>query len=502
MALARVPDSMSTSSTYRDLLKHAAVYGVGQILAKFASFALLPLYAHRLTPADYGTLAILDLAVATLAITMGAGVSAAAQRYHFDAVDERGRDRVWWTALTLLAAQCGLFLCGLWLLRDWIAPTIFGDLEGSSRCFSYAVFSIAGGSAIDLADTYYRSQKWSTLSAGLGIVRLLVNVGLNIWLLVGRGMQIEGVLLGNFLTTVILGCIHLAIFFASRGRYGVDRGTVRRLWKFGATLIPISLAALVIHQADRFVLWAWVEKAELGWYSLAYSIGQAANSLFLIPFVAIWNAMIYEIHSRSDRDDAFSQVYMHFSDALMVLMLGVALSSRTLVRFMADASYAPAAELIPVICLAYVLFSLTNFYNVSAVLHKQMHRLIPVSVVAAGFNVLMNLLVVPAFGAVAAAWVSVATFFVFAALGWYVARGIDEIRYPLARTAFTITGLSAAYILYRLCAPREFSLTAELAWIASLSLAAAGVLFGPLVRAQIAQRYISTGLSARQKTNA
>jgi O-antigen/teichoic acid export membrane protein len=83
----------------KDILKHSSVYAVGQILSRFASILLLPLYTRCLSPADYGCVAILDLTAGILAILIGSGMASAVMRSHFDSDDEEYRSRVWWTGL-------------------------------------------------------------------------------------------------------------------------------------------------------------------------------------------------------------------------------------------------------------------------------------------------------------------------------------------------------------------------------------------------------------------
>ncbi len=57
----------------RSFLKHAAVYGFGTLLLQAASVVLLPLYTRYLTPADYGTLEILNRVGQVLGIVKRTG---------------------------------------------------------------------------------------------------------------------------------------------------------------------------------------------------------------------------------------------------------------------------------------------------------------------------------------------------------------------------------------------------------------------------------------------
>ena len=75
----------------RDLLKHSAIYGLGQILARLASIILLPLYTRYLTPADYGILSVIDLAIGVLALVAAGGLAGTVNLFHFDVKTESDR---------------------------------------------------------------------------------------------------------------------------------------------------------------------------------------------------------------------------------------------------------------------------------------------------------------------------------------------------------------------------------------------------------------------------
>src|SRR5581483_10477517 len=103
----------------------------------------------------------------------------------------------------------------------------------------------------------------------------------------------------------------------------------------------------------------------------------------------------------------------YFVYALLLLMLGVSLFVKPLLGLLVAADYAPAAQLIPVICLAFVFFSLHTHFSVPAMLAKRSESLIPVFTAAAVVNIGLVLILVPRFGLPAAAWASVAGYMVF-----------------------------------------------------------------------------------------
>src|SRR4029079_15405502 len=85
-------------------IKHSGVYGLGQVLSRLASVLMLPLYTHYLRPADYGTIAILDLTAGILTIVVGGGMVSAVSRHHFDTDVPHEQNAVWWTGLMVVVA--------------------------------------------------------------------------------------------------------------------------------------------------------------------------------------------------------------------------------------------------------------------------------------------------------------------------------------------------------------------------------------------------------------
>jgi O-antigen/teichoic acid export membrane protein len=133
-------------------------------------------------------------------------------------------------------------------------------------------------------------------------------------------------------------------------------------------------------------------------------------------------------------------------------MLGAALFTRPLLAVAVAPEYLPAADLIPIVCLAYLFFSLHEHFKVPVMLAKRTRLMPPVFVIAALTNIAANLLLIPRLGAAGAAWASVGTFAVFSFTGLWRYRTIDRYPYPLLTCGLVVTGMSASFVLYRILA--------------------------------------------------
>jgi O-antigen/teichoic acid export membrane protein len=435
---------------YRDLIKHSGIYGIGQLLGRLTSIVMLPVHTRYLTPTDYGTIAILDLTLGLLGILVGGGISSALVRYHQEATTSEGESAVWWTGLTVVAALTAAIILPAAIFRDAFADLTLGAQEPSGAFFFGLMLATLWFSVLSqVATAYFRLRMWSWLNVGLALASLFFNIGLNVYLLVVRGWGITAILVGNLVTLTIFSVIRLTIVSRSCGRFNFDAPLAWRLLRFGAPIVATLLLATVMHQADRYLLRRFLDLETVGVYSLAYQMGQGINSLFLIPFAAVWSVSLYDIAKQPDARVAFARIFEYFVYGVLLLMLGVSLFVEPLLELVATDAYAGAAALVPIVCLSLVFFSADEHFRVPALLAKRTLSLVPANALGATANVLLNLLLIPIYGVVAAAWVSVATYAIFAGVNLLQARRIDRYDYPLGRCAAILVAMVVSVVVSR-----------------------------------------------------
>jgi len=94
----------------RELSKHLAIYGAGDVAIQALNFLLLPFYVRYLSQADYGVLALLASIEATVKLFFRWGVDGAFMRFWYDCDDERARQRLASTLFFFLLGTNGVLL--------------------------------------------------------------------------------------------------------------------------------------------------------------------------------------------------------------------------------------------------------------------------------------------------------------------------------------------------------------------------------------------------------
>jgi O-antigen/teichoic acid export membrane protein len=436
--------------TYRQILRHSAVFAVGGVLFRLGSIVMLPVYTRYLQPADYAVIAILDFTINLLSIVAGGGIASAATRAHFSGDTGRHRDRVWWTGLAMQLAAVLLLLAVVFPVRHSIANATFGPaFPSGARCLAVALATLGIGSLTVMFDAYFRAHKASAFVVRVGLYRLCLNIALNVAFLVWLRQGVAGILYGNLLSACAALLIQMRRFAAERGRFVFDVRAARAYCAFGWPLVIHGLLSAAMHDADRYLLRLYVDLHELGLYSFGYGIAQGVNTLVVIPFVSIWSVLVYEIARQPDAKAVYARVFKHYVLALSLVLMAASLVAGPLLQILAPPAYGRAADVVPIVCLGYLLFSMHEHFKVPAMLANRTTAVLPVVSAAVVTNVVINLAVIPWLGTFGAAWTTVLTFAVFSVGGLLRYRRIDRYQYPLGAVAGGIAGMAATYVAYR-----------------------------------------------------
>lgn len=477
----------------RDLLKHSSVYMIGQILSRLASVLLLPLYTNMLLPADYGTMAILDLTAAILATLLAGGMVSAVTRHHFDEDDPKHQDKVWWTGMTMVGGVSTVICLVMYFGRQILADVTLGSeiLQGP-WFYTLTILTLWLTVVGMILDSYLRVIKWSGVFVVISMGRLIFNIVVNVWFLVGLGWGVEGLLIGNLMATFLHTSALALVFLKTRGAFSLDRIIGREMLGFAAPLVVAAIGGMLMHEMDKFFLRIWEGLDAVGVYALAHRIGFAVHTLCLLPFLSIWHVAIYDIERLPDSKQIFGKVLGWFTSGLGILLLGASLTVHPILPLLTPDTYQTALDMISVILLGFFIFGLSFMFEVPALLTKRTQLVVPGSIVGVVVNASANILLIPIMGAWGAAWAGVLTYAAFSATILYYCRRAMVIEYPWLRAGLTSLTFCGTYLTMRYSLFPMLGTWAQIASSVFVCAIFAVVLFGreglDLALEQIAQR--------------
>ena len=238
-----------------------------------------------------------------------------------------------------------------------------------------------------------------------------------------------------------------------RGRGGrVEPARLRRYAAYGVPLGLSLILAQVLFNIDRFLIAAFLDEASVGAYHAGYGVGfRLIDVLFVWIGLAGGPATVAALErgGRAALDRAASE------QASLMLLLGVpatvglALVSDPLNQILVgEALRAQSAQVTPWIALGAFFAGINTHYLMQAfTLGRRPGLFTAAMAVPALSNIALNLVLVPRFGVIGAAWGTAASFAIGAAVAALLGRRALHLPMPwptLVRSAFAAAVMAAA----------------------------------------------------------
>ncbi len=442
------------SGYLRRLATTGAAYTAASILSKLIAVALLPLYTHHLSRADYGAAEILFAGVVTASIVVRLGLIEAVLRFYYR--DDEDPDRV------VGATFAGLFwfaTIGALVLLPFAEPLAEllldpkhpGELQTGTELTRIAIGGLWVATLFEYLLTLYRLDERARAYFITTITNVLATIALTVILVVGVGDGASGLLLGSYL---VGAAFVVGLIFEQRRRLTLrlDPPLLKRLLRFGLPTMPAEVSLYLLNFVDRVIIAHYLGLAEAGLYSIAVKFAQAVNVL-VRGFQLAWPPLAYSIRDDDEARRTYATVITLFLAGCAWMVVGLWLLAEYLIRFFAAPKFFGAYEVVGLIAAAVTLYAL---YMVMVVVLGRTGRTeynLPAALAALASNVVLNLILVPPLGIVGAGLALVGSYLVVVALMYWFTEKLFPVPYEWARLGRVLLVAAALVALGDLVLP-------------------------------------------------
>ena len=404
--------SLRERTSFRRLGRDTLIYGAGMMLNRAVSFLMLPVYTRYLSTADYGVLQLLDMTVDISHILFTAGMIAGVSLFYFQTQDSDERADILRTAfvgemvLTVIGATA-LFL---------LAPTVWRHaLGGAGEALFVRIiavnFTLQMLTSVPMV--LLQLQQRSRAIITINFCRLVAQVSLNILFVVVLHQGVKGILLASFIVNGIQGTVSAVWLIRSVGGK-VRWAIVRQLRRFGIPYQLSTAGAFILSFGDRYFLQASRGAAAVGLYGLAYQFGFLLHQLSTEQILKAWNPQRLQLlhEPRERRDARYARGFEYYNLVLITMATGIGLFVRPVIQLMTTAPFHPAAEIVPIILMAYVLQGWGSVTQFGIAVSRQTRYLSYASWIAVAVVLVLYSTLIPLWGAPGAALATVGAFLV------------------------------------------------------------------------------------------
>jgi O-antigen/teichoic acid export membrane protein len=435
----------------RKLALHSAVYGAADVFSNVVNLGLVPLYTAYLSPADYGVVALLVLFSTTAKILFRLGLDGAFFRVHYD-LDTPEEKRTLAGTVAIFAAVVGtvLFLAVV-VFAAPLTRVLFGAQSPPSSFVVLAALDVYLGMfafvPLNVLRIQDRPGAFSTFSA----VRHTINTLLKV-VLVMRGMGVHGILVADACATGLFSLSLLPILVRNTTP-AFSRPLLREVLRFGLPKVPHGLLIQAQNFADRRILLLFFPLAEVGRYHMGYTFGQGIK-FAISAFEPAWQPFIYSEIRTPEAPQMMARVVTYAWACFTAVALPLAVLAPELTRLMTfkNPDFWTAAPIVPPVVLAYLLHGGFLLTSIGIGIQKRASFYPAITAVTATVNIGADLLLVPRFGALGAAWATVLCYAVMLGLGLAIGQRIYPVPFEWPRL-LRVSGAAAACYAFSLLAP-------------------------------------------------
>lgn len=434
-------------SREKELVKNVFLLFLGRLLPKLVQIITLPIITACLTKSEYGTYDLITTAVMLLMPIATLQIQSAAFRF---LIDYRNDDLNSSAIITnILAVVCIVALIvsigiviftpkfalpfkialALYFYLDILEATVAQIARGLGNTKAYSISSIV--------------LAWIN-AAGIVIALKLMSKGL-------MGMIIS--LAAAYMITIVYLCLTLKLWkYISIN--ALSRKLISEMASYSWPMIPNNLSNWVLKMSDR-----WVITAFLGVEATAvYGVANKIPNILAIAHSAIVNAW-QESASVSLNDSDATEYYSKIYDRIYCLTIGITAIligfTPVLFKLLIRGDYADSYIQMPILILAMFFFNMSGFQGGFYVAHKKTKSVGITTMVAAGINLAIDLLLVKRIGITAGAFSTLVAYLALFVFRTVDSRRFQPINYNLKKHFLL---LSIIVIMLVLCFQRHFYL--------------------------------------------
>lgn len=391
--------------TVKKLGENSLFYAVSTLLRFSVMFLLVPVYTANLTVSQFGALETINVTVQSLLIFLSFGLSNALMRYYVECKDEQEVFLMIRSAgIIILFLSIGIFLISFPYLNV-ISTQLLRD-EGKNSLIFLAFAWAIGGAFNELLFAYYRARQEAKTYTYISGFFFLLLISLNISFVQYLDLGIDGILMANCITVWSINLL-LPFKFLSKGN--VSKYWMYTLLQFGLPLIFSRFGWLVLNSADRYFLGYFRNLEEVAIYSLGYKVGLIVQTAIIVPFQLGWGPYIFTKFSTNDEESLkdFSLIFTYLLFGFSWVGLFLIVFAEEMIYFLGSNNYPQATHVVPFVIFAYLFSSI--YYWAGNLLHlaKKTTLLSTIVFAMALINLLLNYLLVPSWGWLASAFVTI-----------------------------------------------------------------------------------------------
>lgn len=381
------------------------LFAISSIGTKFLSFFLVPFYTNFLSTEEYG---IIDLIVNTAALLLPIFtlcIYESVMRFTISDSSNPAYFRIGWVVSISGAAVLAVLMGILYFF-------IHDRFSVSGLAWIWLLFFCNAG--YNIFTNYMRAVGRVSIMVEASILNSVILLSMNILLIAYLKIGMNG----YFISTVA-GLVISSMYMMIRlipykaGAYSVfkvDRALVKEMLQYCVPLIFTAVTWWVNSSLDRYFVTGFCGADANGIYSVAYKIPNILAAVQTV-FTQAWAISAVTEFDKDDRDGFMGHTYEVFGMTMIFVCSGILLLNTPLSKLLYAKEFYSATYYVPYLLISTLFGALAGYFGGIFSAVKRSKICAASTVVSAVVNIILNTLLIPAFGITGAAVATMIAYF-------------------------------------------------------------------------------------------
>jgi len=400
----------------KELFGNTVIIFIGKMLPQVLAFFMLLIYTSYLSTSEYGSIDLIITYVSLLAPIITLQLEMAIFRFLIDVRNNDNEKR------KLISSNyiCLFIFCLIFTLLYLIIMS-FIHFDFIWIVLLYILSTIFMSNTMQIARGLGNNKAFALASILNGVLLVFTNILFLVFMHYGMFGMLLSLTLSNLVTYVYL-LLKLKLYKDIDFKQA-DFNKTKELIKYSLPLIPNGISWWIINAADRTIISLFVGVAANGIYAISNKFPAILSSVGTV-FSLSWSESASLHINDKDRDTFFSDVcnkalkiFGSFTILIIVLIPFI-------FPLLIDSSFSEAYKYIPILMFGSLCNNMVICYSAIYIAKKLTKKVMNTSIVSAGINIAINLILIKFIGIYAAA---ISTFIAYFAMLIY--RHFDIQKY-------------------------------------------------------------------------
>ncbi|WP_292375923.1 flippase [Methanosarcina sp. UBA411] len=443
------------------ILLRILLVGATNFLLSFSGIILLPILTRNLSIEEYGYWVQIGVTVTMVTILATLGLPFTLVRFLAPLNKLEEISEIFYSLFFLEIFMSIAVASTFFALSDKISMVLFSGNSFLAKTMSFIIFFECLNSFLI---GYLRAREQIKRYSMLNVIRTILQI-IFIYFLLSYGKGIVGAELGLLASSLLMFFIMGYMIVSEIGFKVPKFENLMDFLKFSIPTVPSNLSNWIVNASDRYVIGYYLGPNSVGYYSPGYALGNILNS-FSTPLNFILPATLSKHYDNNNIEEVKSILSYSLKYYLIITIpsfFGLSFLSKSLLNLLTTPDIATEGYLItPFIALSSLFLGVYTIYQKIAILEKKTMLTARIWFIAATLNFLLNILLVPHFGLISAAFTTLIAFVSSVVLMVWKSSKVLRPQFGsslIIKTLFSSAGMSLVILLTNPKSQSEIFLT-------------------------------------------